>query len=111
MGATHSFFFGEETVKSIARRSLAECVGTFILVFCVALIADMPSVVSPFIPGMALGVMVFSFGHISLGSFNPAVTIAMATRRILSIRAAMFCIINLIISLIVIPQLINNLII
>lgn len=65
-----------ETIKDIARRSTAELVGTFFLTMSVGLSAGG----GPAVPGAALMVMVFAFGHISLGSFNPAVTLGLTLR-------------------------------
>lgn len=44
-------------------------------------------VLGAFVPGLCLMVFVFIGGHISLGSYNPAVTLALALRNTLSWRA------------------------
>lgn len=80
------WIFGEDTVKDVSRRALAEFIGTFFLTFMVGLTTEVPTLVSWIPPGLTLMVFVFALGHVSLASFNPAVSIAMGLRRILSFR-------------------------
>ncbi|MGI8514131.1 MAG: aquaporin, partial [Acidimicrobiia bacterium] len=70
--------------RSVAARTTAEAIGTFILVFLgslsvlAAIATDSPIVVA--VPlGFGLGLMaaIFAVGHVSGGHFNPAVTLAM----------------------------------
>jgi glycerol uptake facilitator-like aquaporin len=64
------------------RKSLAEGIGTFALVFtgCGSLmVADrfpgsIPNAVIPVVFGLAVAAMVYAVGHISGAHFNPAVT-------------------------------------
>jgi aquaporin TIP len=80
---------GEE---DLLRRSLAEFVGTFALVFVAAgTIAassltgdvDPSSLTTAFAYGLVVAVMVSAVGHISGGHFNPAITLAFfVTRRL-----------------------------
>jgi aquaporin Z len=78
--------FGEDTVKDIGRRALSEFIGTTILVTMVGLSSTVPPTLSWIVPGLTLSIVVFSLGHVSLASFNPAVSISMGIRRILSVR-------------------------
>lgn len=65
--------------KSLLRRCLAEFIGTFFLVLAVGLSSG-AGVLGPFVPGLTLMVMVFNFGHVSLGVFNPAISLALTLR-------------------------------
>jgi aquaporin TIP len=71
-----------------ARKAIAEFLGTFTLVFAVAMsIAVGQQVAGIFgaavAQGLALGVMISALGHISGAHFNPAVTLgALVTRKI-----------------------------
>jgi aquaporin Z len=56
-------------------------IGTFFLVFTVAVSALSHSTYTPFAAGAALMVMVYAGGHISGGHYNPAVTMAALWRR------------------------------
>ncbi len=63
------------------KKSVIEFIGTFFLVFTVAMTAIfMPSPYASFAIGSALMVMVYAGGHISGGHYNPAVTLAIALR-------------------------------
>jgi aquaporin NIP len=72
----------------LARRALAELIGTFALVFagCGAIMVDAKTgalghvgVAISF--GLVIMVMIYAVGHVSGAHFNPAVTFAFATAR------------------------------
>jgi MIP family channel proteins len=78
---------------SIGRRGVAEFIGTFTLIFIgggAGIVAGNDLVAVALANGLAIGLMVSNFGHISGGHFNPAITLGfVATRRIkLQIAAA-----------------------
>jgi len=62
--------------KLLRERLLAECVGTFFLVLtiCIAVAGGGPN--APVAIGMILGIQIYTFGAVSGGLFNPAVTLA-----------------------------------
>jgi aquaporin Z len=70
------------------RRSVAEFVGTFTLIFIgggAGLVAGNDLVAVALANGLAIGLMVTNLGHISGGHFNPAITLGfVVTRRIAS---------------------------
>jgi aquaporin Z len=79
----------QQTVKNAAaapewaaatRKYTVEAIGTFFLVFTVAVSALSGSAFTPLAAGMALLVMIYAGGHISGGHFNPAVTLAVLVR-------------------------------
>jgi aquaporin TIP len=71
---------------SIGRRSVAEFIGTFTLIFIgggAGIVAGSDLTAVALANGLAIGLMVSNFGHISGGHFNPAITLSfLATRRI-----------------------------
>ena len=64
-----------------SRKYAVEVIGTFFLVFTVAVSVLSRSTFTPFAAGAALMVMVYAGGHISGGHYNPAVTMAALLRR------------------------------
>jgi aquaporin Z len=77
-------------LKDLLRRTSVEFVGTFYLVFFVGMTNIVESG-RAFVPGLTLMVLVFMGGHISLGSFNPAVTLSLTLRpHLLSWKACLF---------------------
>jgi aquaporin Z len=85
----------KDSVKDLLRRTSVEFMGTFYLVFFVGLtsqLTDSTSLqfVGAFVPGLTLMTLVFLGGHLSLGSYNPAVTLALTLRpALLSWRACL----------------------
>jgi aquaporin TIP len=71
---------------NVLRRSVAEFIGTFTLIFIgggAGAISGHDIVAVALANGLAIGIMVSNFGHISGGLFNPAITLGfLATRRI-----------------------------
>jgi aquaporin Z len=63
------------------RKYAVELIGTFFLVFTVAVSSLSRSTFTPLAAGAALMVMVYAGGHISGGHYNPAVTMAALWRR------------------------------
>jgi aquaporin Z len=63
------------------RKYAVEVIGTFFLVFTVAVSGFLHSAFTPLAAGAALMVMVYAGGHISGGHYNPAVTLAALCRR------------------------------
>jgi aquaporin TIP len=72
--------------ESLLRRSVAEFVGTFTLIFIgggAGIASSQDIVAIALANGLAIGIMVSNLGHISGGHFNPAITLGfVATRRI-----------------------------
>jgi MIP family channel proteins len=72
--------------ESVFRRGVAEFVGTFTLIFIgggAGAISGNDIVAVALANGLAIGIMVSNFGHISGGLFNPAITLGfLSTRRI-----------------------------
>jgi aquaporin Z len=64
-----------------SRKYVVEVIGTFFLVFTVAVSGFSHSAFTPFAAGAILMVMVYAGGHISGGHYNPAVTMAALWRR------------------------------
>ena len=65
---------------STARKLVVELIGTFFLVFTVAMTVLSGSTLAPLAIGSALMVIVYAGGHISGGHYNPAVTLAALIR-------------------------------
>ena len=76
------------------RRSVAEFVGAFTLIFIgggAGIVSGHDIVAVALANGLAIGIMVSNLGHISGGHFNPAITLAfLATRRISAGLAAVY---------------------
>jgi aquaporin Z len=70
------------------RKYAVELIGTFFLVFTVAVSSLSRSTFTPLAAGAALMVMVYAGGHISGGHYNPAVTMAALLRRRIGLRDA-----------------------
>jgi aquaporin TIP len=72
--------------QDVLRRSVAEFVGAFTLIFIgggAGIISHSDIVAIALANGLAIGIMVTNLGHISGGHFNPAITLGfVATRRI-----------------------------
>jgi len=60
----------------ISEKLLAEFVGTFFLVFTVCVSVAGGGAMAPVAIGTVLGIQIYSFGTVSGGMFNPAVTLA-----------------------------------
>jgi aquaporin Z len=75
---------GEAATRKYAtatRKYAVEVIGTFFLVFTVAVSGLTHSTFTPLAAGAVLMVMVYAGGHISGGHYNPAVTLAALWRR------------------------------
>ena len=70
------------------RKYVTEFIGTFFLMFAVAVAALTGSVFVPLAAGATLMVMIYAGGHISGGHYNPAVTMAVLIRRRIGIGTA-----------------------
>jgi aquaporin TIP len=77
--------------QSVLRRSVAEFVGTFTLIFIgggAGIMSGHDIVAVALANGLAIGIMVSNFGHISGGLFNPAITLGFLATRRLTLRLA-----------------------
>ena len=80
--------------ESVLRRSVAEFVGTFTLIFIgggAGIVSGQDIVAVALANGLAIGLMVSNLGHISGGHFNPSITLGfLATRRITPVLAVAY---------------------
>ena len=80
--------------ESLLRRSVAEFIGAFTLIFIGAgagIISHSDIVAIGLANGLAIGIMVTNLGHISGGHFNPAITLGfVVTRRIKIVLASAY---------------------
>jgi aquaporin Z len=67
--------------SAVTRKLAVEVIGTFFLVFTVAVSGLSHSTFTPLAAGAVLMVMVYAGGHVSGGHYNPAVTMAALWRR------------------------------
>jgi aquaporin TIP len=70
--------------QDMVRRSVAEFVGTFTLIFIgggAGIVSGQDIVAVALANGLAIGIMVTNLGHISGGHFNPAITLGFLTTR------------------------------
>jgi MIP family channel proteins len=77
--------------QSIFRRSVAEFVGTFTLIFIgggAGIVSGNDIVAVALANGLAIGIMVSNLGHISGGHFNPAITLGFLTTRRITVPLA-----------------------
>src|SRR5690606_5277484 len=65
---------------------IIEFIGTFFLMFTVAIAPAVTPAMAPIAIGAILMVMIFAGGHISGGDFNPAVSVGAVVRGALSTR-------------------------
>jgi aquaporin Z len=78
--------------ESVFRRSFAEFVGAFTLIFIgggAGIVAGNDLVAVALANGLAIGIMVSNLGHISGGHFNPAVTLGFVATRRITLRLAL----------------------
>lgn len=72
---------GEQMTDKMMRASLAELIGTFVLVFIgsgAVIVAPLFGVVVPALAhGLVLLALIYTYGHLSGGQFNPAVNVAL----------------------------------
>jgi aquaporin TIP len=80
--------------ESVLRRSVAEFVGTFTLIFIgggAGIVSGQDVVAVALANGLAIGIMVSNLGHISGGHFNPSITLGfLVTRRIRPVLAVAY---------------------
>jgi aquaporin Z len=75
-------------LAAASRKYTVEAIGTFFLVFTVAVSGLTGSVFTPLAAGAVLMVMIYAGGHISGGHYNPAVTMAALCRGRIGLRDA-----------------------
>src|SRR5689334_9674324 len=79
--------------ESVLRRSVAEYIGTFTLIFiggAAGIVSGQDIVAVALANGLAIGIMVSNLGHISGGHFNPAITAGFVATRRIELRIAAF---------------------
>ncbi|HZR94339.1 MAG TPA: aquaporin [Gaiellaceae bacterium] len=79
--------------EDVLRRSVAEFVGAFTLIFIGAgagVVSGSDIVAVGLANGLAIGIMVSNLGHISGGHFNPAITLSFVATRRITPRLAVF---------------------
>jgi MIP family channel proteins len=79
--------------ESVLRRSVAEFVGTFTLIFIgggAGIVSGQDIVAVALANGLAIGIMVTNLGHISGGHFNPAITLGFVATKRITARLAVF---------------------
>ncbi|WP_125099150.1 MIP/aquaporin family protein [Leucobacter chromiireducens] len=79
---------------TVARNVAAETLGTFLFVFAIITAIANAGDLTPFAVGLALMVLVYAFGHISGGHFNPAVSLGALVRGALSARDFVFYVVG-----------------
>jgi glycerol uptake facilitator-like aquaporin len=92
------------------RTYAAELVGPFALAFVVqiSLMSNLP-LATPVLAALTLGLSVYVFGNISGSQINPAVTIALATIRKITVKDAVGCIVAQIIGALIARFLVSGL--
>ncbi len=78
----------EEDIGDLARRALSEWLGTFLFVMFVGMSRAAGSL-QPLVPAFALLCMKYSLGHVSLASLNPANSLGLWLRGVLTGRACL----------------------
>ncbi len=82
----------EDSLPALLRKSLAELVGTFIFVFFIGM-SKRAHLLQPFVPAFSLVFLKFSLAHISLAALNPALSLALVLRGVLSWKTLIFYIV------------------
>lgn len=71
------------------KKYFAELLGTFVLVFAVALsLGGKLALPTPLMAGLALGLVIYAVGHISGGHINPAITLGLWSLKKISTKDA-----------------------
>lgn len=106
-GTRHMEFLGRHVhIKAASveafymyEKLVAEFVGTFMLVMTIGISVPGGGLLAPIAIGSILGIQVYTFGSVSGGLFNPAVTLALWMSRrnkITHVQAAMYCVVQMI---------------
>jgi glycerol uptake facilitator-like aquaporin len=82
----------EDTLVGLLRRCLAELVGTLVFVLFIGL-SKSAGALQPLVPALALLIMKYSIGHISLASLNPANSLGLYVRGVLTMKAMLLYIV------------------